>query len=108
MRAARRLASDDPPTPQHENAAEVLGAIARARACPLTRGLVHPNAITLLARHAFAHGPRPRRVQVPSRPSGLGSGLGSLLAKDAFAQGPRPRRVQVPKSLTLQGALLVT
>ena len=71
LRAARRLASDDPPTPQHENAAEVLGAIARARACPLTRGLVHPNAITLLARHAFAHGPRSRRVQVPRRPIGL-------------------------------------
>ena len=71
LRAARRLASDDPPTPQHENAAEVLGAIARARVCPLTRGLVHPNAITLLARHAFAHGPRPRRVQVPRRPIGL-------------------------------------
>ena len=67
VRAPRRLASDDPPMPQHENAAEVLGAIARARACPLTRGLVHPNAITLLARHAFAHGPRPRRVQVPRR-----------------------------------------
>ena len=64
-----RLASDDPPTPQHENAAEVLGAIARARACPLTRGLVHPSAVTLLARHAFALGPRPRRVQVPKRPS---------------------------------------
>lgn len=74
-RAPRRLASDDPPTPQHENAAEVLGAIARARACPLTRGLVHPNAITLLARHAFAHGPRPRRVQVPGHIS-LCKGLG--------------------------------
>ncbi len=61
---ARRLTSTDPPTQLHENAAEVLGAVSRARACPLTAGLAQPQALALLARHAFAPEPRPRRVHV--------------------------------------------
>jgi hypothetical protein len=63
VRGRRRLNSAEPPNQLHENAAEVLGAVARARACPLTRGLAAPGALAALAAQAFPPEPRPRRVQ---------------------------------------------
>jgi len=92
MRGRRRLNSVEPPGQLHENAAEVLGAVARARACPLTRGLAAPGALAALAAQAFPPEPRPRRVQARPRPPAGPPALGPpTLSSRTVATGGRGR-----------------